>query len=58
MYVQSSQFREAIEAYEEAVKQLCRFVDYFRDRPRDTRHREQKPEPSMPIPWNQRHETD
>ena len=45
-------------AWEEAVKQLCRFVDYFRDRPKDTRHREQKPEPSMPIPWNQRHEID
>ena len=45
-------------AWEEAVKQLCRFVDYFRDRPQDTRHREQKPEPSMPIPWNQRHEID
>ena len=45
-------------AWEEAVKQLCRFVDYFRDRPQDTRHREQRPEPSMPIPWNQRHEID
>jgi creatinine amidohydrolase len=45
-------------AWEEAVKQLCRLVDYFGSRPRDTRHREQKPQPTMPIPWNQRHEID
>ena len=43
-------------AYEEAVRQLCGFVEYFQERPRDTRHREQQPEPTMPIPWNQRHE--
>lgn len=40
-------------AYNEAVKQLCRFVEYFHARPRDKRHREQRPSPSMPIPWGQ-----
>lgn len=43
-------------AYNEAVKQLCRFVEYFHKRPRDNRHREQRPEPTMPIPWGQRDE--
>ncbi len=41
-------------AYNEAVKQLCRFIDYFQQRPSDTRHREQRQPPSMPIPWGQR----
>jgi creatinine amidohydrolase len=41
-------------AYNEAVKQLCRFVEYFQNRPRDTRHVEQQPPPTMPLPWNQR----
>ena len=41
-------------AYNEAVKQLCRFVEFFQSRPRDTRHAEQRPSPSMPLPWNQR----
>ena len=45
-------------AYEEAVRQLCGFVEYFQERPRDTRHREQRPDTTMPIPWNQRHEID
>jgi len=40
-------------AYNEAVKQLCRFVDYFRDRPIDRRHAEQT-QRTMPIPWGQR----
>jgi creatinine amidohydrolase len=40
-------------AYNEAVKQLCRFVDYFRDRPIDRRHAEQTKR-TMPIPWGQR----
>jgi hypothetical protein len=40
-------------AYKEAVKQLCRFVDYFRDRPIDRRHAEQT-QRTMPIPWGQR----
>jgi len=29
-------------AYREAVKQLCRFVEYFQSRPHDKRHREQR----------------
>ena len=41
-------------AYGEAVKQLCRFVEYFRQRPSDVRHREQRPQPTMAMPWNQR----
>lgn len=43
-------------AYREAVKQLCRFVEYFQSRPHDKRHREQRTPPSMPIPWGQRDE--
>lgn len=43
-------------AYKEAVKQLCRFVEYFQSRPHDKRHREQRPAPSMPIPWGQHNE--
>ena len=34
--------------------ELRRFVDYFRDRPVDRRHREQRRRPSMPMPWDQR----
>ncbi len=41
-------------AYNEAVKQLCRFVDYFQKRPKDKRRRHQKSAPSMPIPWGGR----
>ncbi|MCH8830143.1 MAG: creatininase family protein, partial [Planctomycetes bacterium] len=40
-------------AYNEAVKQLCNFVKYFRERPIDTRHAEQVKR-TMPIPWGQR----
>jgi len=40
-------------AYHEAVKQLCRFVRYFRERPVDTRGRHQNRKPTMPIPWGQ-----
>lgn len=43
-------------AYNEAVNQLCRFVDYFQSRPQDKRHRKQRPEPTMPVPWGQRNE--
>jgi len=35
------------------VKQLVRFVEYFLQRPRDQRHREQRMRPTMPIPWGQ-----
>jgi creatinine amidohydrolase len=40
-------------AYNEAVKQLVCFVEYFQQRPRDQRHREQRMSPTMPIPWGQ-----
>ena len=41
--------------YNEAVRQLSAIVDFFRDRPQDTRKRHQSNKPSMPIPWNQLH---
>jgi len=37
------------QAYEEAVRQLVRFVTYFKERPKD-RHRQA---PTMPFPWDQ-----
>ena len=40
-------------AYEEAVKQLCNIVEFFRNRPADVRERHQAERPTMPIPWNQ-----
>src|SRR5437667_6941907 len=42
------------EAYEEAVKQLLRFVTYFKDRPKDQRRLRHRRPPTMPIPWGQR----
>src|SRR3954466_12866135 len=42
------------EVYEEAVKQLVRFVHYFKDRPRDVRRDRHARAPTMPIPWGQR----
>ena len=42
------------EAYEEAVKQLVRFVTWWKDRPKDQRRDRHRKPPSMPIPWNQR----
>ena len=41
------------QAYKEAVKQLCNFVKYFQRRPFAVRHKEQKPKPTIPIPWGQ-----
>ncbi len=41
-------------AYEEAVAQLLRFVDYFRDRPVDQRRDRHRQPPTMPLPWGQR----
>ncbi len=41
-------------AYEEAVKQLVRFVAYFKDRPLDPRRDRHRKHPTMPIPWGQR----
>jgi len=42
------------QAYEEAVKQLVRFVTWFKDRPCDQRRDRHRRPPSMPIPWGQR----
>src|SRR5438128_4226568 len=42
------------EAYEEAVKQLVRFVTYFKDRKPDVRRDRHRRPPTMPIPWGQR----
>ncbi|WZO99934.1 creatininase family protein [Isosphaeraceae bacterium EP7] len=41
-------------AYDEAVKQLCRFVTWFKDRPKDVRKDMHRTPPTMPIPWGQR----
>jgi creatinine amidohydrolase len=41
------------EVYEEAVKQLCRFVDWFKDRPKDVRKSLHRKPPTMPMPWGQ-----
>jgi len=41
-------------AYEEAVKQLVRFVTWFKDRPKDERRDYHRRPPTMPIPWRQR----
>jgi creatinine amidohydrolase len=40
-------------AYEEAVKQLVRFVTWFKDRPKDGRRDHHRRKPTMPMPWNQ-----
>jgi creatinine amidohydrolase len=42
------------EAYEEAVRQLVRFVTWFKDRPRDERRDFHRTPPTMPLPWGQR----
>ncbi|MCA9121437.1 MAG: creatininase family protein [Planctomycetaceae bacterium] len=41
-------------ACEEAVKQLVRFVTWFKDRPKDQRRDFHRTPPTMPIPWRQR----
>ena len=41
-------------AYEEAVKQLCRYVAYFHPRAKDVRKDRHRKPPTMPIPWGQR----
>ena len=40
-------------AYEEAVKQLVRFVTWFKDRPKDVRRDRHRRPPTMPMPWGQ-----
>jgi creatinine amidohydrolase len=42
------------QVYEEAVKQLVRFVTYFKDRPKDRRRLRHTQAPTMPMPWGQR----
>jgi creatinine amidohydrolase len=42
------------QAYEEAVKQLVRFVTWWKDRPKDRRRDRHRRSPTMPIPWGQR----
>jgi len=39
--------------YEEAVKQLSRFVTWFADRPKDQRKLRHTKAPTMPMPWGQ-----
>lgn len=41
-------------AYEEAVRQLVRFVSYFKERPVDQRVDHHTVTPTMPMPWGQR----
>jgi creatinine amidohydrolase len=41
------------QVYDEAVKQLCDLVEYFRNRPIDSRTRHQARPTSMTIPWGQ-----
>jgi creatinine amidohydrolase len=42
------------EAYEEAVRQLVRFVEWFQPRPVDRRGDRHRTPPTMPLPWGQR----
>ena len=42
------------QAYEESVKQLARFVAWFKDRPKDRRRDLHRTPPTIPIPWGQR----
>ena len=41
------------EVYEEAVKQLVRFITWFKDRPKDPRRDLHRIPPTMPMPWGQ-----
>ncbi len=42
------------EAYEEAVRQLVRFVTWFQKRPKDPRRDHHRRPPTLPMPWGQR----
>ena len=42
------------QVFEEAVKQLVRFVTWFKDRRPDKRRDRHRQTPTMPIPWGQR----
>jgi creatinine amidohydrolase len=41
------------QVYEEAVKQLVRFVTWWKDRPKDVRRDPHHRRPTMPTPWGQ-----
>jgi creatinine amidohydrolase len=41
------------QACEEAVKQLVRFITYFKDRPKDRRQDRHRQAPTMSMPWGQ-----
>ncbi len=41
------------QVYEEAVKQLVRFVNWFKDRPKDRRRLRHRKAPTMAMPWGQ-----
>jgi creatinine amidohydrolase len=45
---------KGMRAYDEAVKQLVRFVTWWKDRPKDQRRDPHRRKPTMPIPWGQR----
>ena len=40
-------------AYEEAVKQVSRFITWFKERPKDQRADRHRRPPTMPISWRQ-----
>ena len=40
-------------AYEEAVKQLTSFAEWFHGRPKDERRDHHRKPPTMPTPWGQ-----
>jgi creatinine amidohydrolase len=42
------------QAYEEAVKQLVRFITWFKSRRKDKRRDRHRKRPTMPLPWNQK----
>lgn len=42
------------QAYEEAVKQLARFLTWFAERPKDARKDRHARPPTIPMPWGQR----
>ncbi|MGI8605145.1 MAG: creatininase family protein [Verrucomicrobiales bacterium] len=42
------------QAYDEAVRQLARFIDWFKERQPDPRRDRHRIPPTMPMPWGQR----
>ena len=40
-------------AYQEAVRQLVRFVEWFKERPKDQRRERHRRAPTLPTPWGQ-----